>query len=362
MRLRVGLVGAGLVGQAAHAITLADDRDLFEFAAVVDASTTVRDAIAARYGVPATAASIGEIADLGLDAIVCAVPDPFHRDVCVAALDAGLHVLCEKPLAPTLRECDEIIAARDRAGKIVQVAYMKVYDPSFERFLDLLDDAGALRLLAIEVNDPDQLPFVDHLPMVAPDDLAPELRDELRAATGARIAEALGREPDAAAAKAFDGFTAALVHDVAIAHATLDRLGIPYPPQLAYADAWDAGRAVHLSWRLSGDARCTMTHQNLPGVNDYRERMTAYCDEAIVELVFPSPYLRHQPTTLTVRRSGAGPELIETAYRASYEEAFRNELRAFHASITTGAPVHTGAESARADLSAILDAFRLACA
>jgi hypothetical protein len=44
----------------------------------------------------------------------------------------------------------------------------------------------------------------------------------------------------------------------------------------------------------------------------------------------------------------------------SYEEAFRNELRAFHASITTGAPVRATVEAARTDLVALIEAFRLA--
>ena len=44
----------------------------------------------------------------------------------------------------------------------------------------------------------------------------------------------------------------------------------------------------------------------------------------------------------------------------SYEEAFRSELRAFHASITTGAPVRATVEAARADLVALIDAFGLA--
>ena len=68
-RLRVALVGAGLVGQAAHAITLADDRARFELVAVVDPSETVRNGVAARYGVAHTTATLAEAAALGLDAV-----------------------------------------------------------------------------------------------------------------------------------------------------------------------------------------------------------------------------------------------------------------------------------------------------
>ena len=61
------------------------------------------------------------------------------------------------------------------------------------------------------------------------------------------------------------------------------------------------------------------------------------------------------------KRSGThGAELRTTQYRVSYEEAFRTELRAFHASVTTGAPVRASAEAARDDLCALLTALRVA--
>src|SRR2546421_11880171 len=98
-RLRVALVGAGLVGQAEHAYYLWEERDRFQLAAVVDASRTVREAIGERYGVPIRCGELRELDGAGIDALVCAVPDGLHRDVVVDALELGLHVLCEKPLA-----------------------------------------------------------------------------------------------------------------------------------------------------------------------------------------------------------------------------------------------------------------------
>jgi predicted dehydrogenase len=103
-----------------------------------------------------------------------------------------------------------------------------------------------------------------------------------------------------------------------------------------------------------------MTHLNLPGVADYTERVTVYCTDRIGEVVFPSPYLRHLPTRLTVKRSEGATGLTTTEIRASYEEAFRSELRGFHAAICDGAPVRTTAEDARADVALLVSAFRKA--
>ena len=113
-RLRVGLVGAGLVGQAEHAYYLWEDRERFQFAALADASASVREALGARYGVTALYPDLTSmLKDAKLDALVIAAPDPFHPELAVAALDAGLDVLCEKPLALTLSGIDRIKAARD---------------------------------------------------------------------------------------------------------------------------------------------------------------------------------------------------------------------------------------------------------
>ena len=351
-------VRAGLVGQAGHAPTLWDERDRFDFVVVADPSATVRRAIAARYAVPHAVATLEEALTLELDAVVIAVPDPAHRPAVLTALRAGVHTFCEKPLAVSVAEVDEILAAR--GDRVVQVGYMKLHDPATERMIERLHDGPAeIVHLSVQVNDPDQGPFVDHLGLVIGRDVPRDLIDATRTRGAAAVRDALGSEPDAAESRAFEAFLGSL--SMSLAHHVLGSLGIHAPLPLAAAAIFDGGRGVSLDWLLPGDGRAHLEHLNLPGVADYRERITAYCRDRILELTFPSPYLRHVPTRLVERRpdgTAAGLETVD--YRVSYEEAFRNELRAFHASITTGAPVRSTVEAARADLVALVDAFRLA--
>ena len=359
-RLRIGLFGAGLVGQASHAPTLWDERERFDFVVVADPSRTAREAVAARYGVPNACATLDEALALGLDAVVIAVPDPAHVGAVVAALHAGVHVFCEKPLALSVAECDEILA--ERGDRVVQVGYMKLYDPAVERMVERLADGPAeLVYLSVEVNDPDQAPFVDHLGLVAGRDVPRELVETTARRGRQAVQDALGSDPDAAEVRAFEAYLSSLVHDVSLAHHLLRAVGVPAPMPLADAAFFDAGRGVSLDWALPGDGRAHLEHLNLPGVADYRERVTAYCRDRILELTFPSPYLRHFPTRLVERRSDDSVAGLDTiGVRVSYEEAFRNELRAFHASITTGAPVRATVEAARDDVAALLAAFRMA--
>jgi predicted dehydrogenase len=361
-QLRVGLVGAGLVGQAEHAFYLWEERERFAFAGLADASASVRAAVGARYGVKELHGDIQGLLACKLDALVIAAPDSFHPALAVAALEAGLHVMCEKPLALTLAGCDRIAAARDRAGRVVQVAYMKRYDPAYRRALDFLPKRiEDVKLISVEVNDPDQDPFVAHLPMTIPNDIPEALRRQAREETAAQLREAAGGTLDEAGARALGGgFLSSLVHDVAVVHCMLGHMGLELPAAADHGAIFDQGRGAHLAVGLPGGGRISMTHLNLPGVPDYTERVTVYCADRIVELTFPSPYLRHLPTKLTVRRGGEKHALEMTDYRPSYEEAFREELRAFHAAVTGEAPVQTTVEQARRDVEFLISAFRKA--
>ncbi len=362
-RMRVGLVGAGLVGQAVHAHFLWEERERFEFVAVADPSAAVRAAVGDRYGVAERHAGLDDLLGLGLDAIVVAVPDAFHADIACGALEAGLHVLCEKPLALSLEECDRIARARDTSGRVLQVGTMKRFDPAYLRLLELLpESAGDVRYFSVEVRDPGHLPFVAHLPMTPASDLAPELGSELRARMAARLREAADGEPPAGGSRAFVGYLSSLVHDVSMLQGVLEHLGEPWCEQADDGAWWDEGRAVSLSATLPAGGRAHLVHHHLPGVSDYRERVTVHCRDRVLELTFPSPYLRHEPTRLVEYRSEGATGLRTTVHRVSYEEAFREQLRAFAEACAGRAPVVTPVEAGRADVGLLLDGYRLAVA
>ena len=363
-RLRVGLVGAGLVGQAEHAFYLWEERERFDFVALADASASVRRAVGARYGIESLHADIQGLLGAKLDAVVIAAPDAFHPQLAIAALEAGLHVMCEKPLALTLAGCDRIAAARDRAGRVLQVAYMKRYDPAYRRALDLLPGRiEDVKLISVEVNDPDQDPFVAHLPMTLPDDIPAALRDQARRETAAQLHEAAGGPLDEAGARALGGgFLSSLVHDVAVVHGMLAHMHAELPGEADHGALFDGGRGVEFGFALPGGGRVRMAHLNLPGLPDYTERVTVYGADRIVELTFPSPYLRHLPTRLVLKRGAGGHALEQTDFRASYEEAFREELRAFHAAATGEGPVETPIEQARRDVQLLISGFKKASA
>ncbi|TSE01329.1 Gfo/Idh/MocA family oxidoreductase, partial [Mesorhizobium intechi] len=322
----------------------------FKILGVYDPSRKVRAFVAEEFGLE-TFSDLDTLLAMPLDAVVIASPDALHREQSLAAFARGLHVFCEKPLCYGAQDIDELIAARDRAGKVLQVGYMKRFDPSYEAALTLLPGtARTLRYISVEVTDSDAWPFIRHASTCRGDDVAAELI----ASTEARQREQVDRAvPGLDDPNTFRGFVGAycssIIHDVNAVHGLLDVLGVA-DGDIVGASLFAKGEAGQGAVRLlDGQALWNMVHVATSGLPDYRERITLYFDDASLELEFPSPYLNHQPTRLTVR-TGDGHTLSSRDIRSGYEEAFVEELKGFWSAIVDGSAVRNTAEHARRDM------------
>ena len=135
--LAVGVAGVGSLGRH-HARVLAG-LDGVRPAGVYDVRPERAAEVAAEFGVPA-AASLEALIEAS-DALVVAAPTVAHREVAAAALDAGRHVLVEKPMTATLEEADDLIARAARRGVVLQVGHIERFNPAVEAALPLA--AGA---------------------------------------------------------------------------------------------------------------------------------------------------------------------------------------------------------------------------
>ena len=352
-RLRIGVVGAGLIGQVEHIPNLLRLAHLFELVGIAEASAEMRRALEGRGH--KTFASYEDLLGAGLDAILIAAPDQYHAEITLKALELGVHVFCEKPLCFSVDEAKEIAAARIRRGRVVQVGYMKRFDPSYELLLSLLPkDSAELRMISVEVNDPDSWPFNQHQgDFLKASDIPPEMIADGKKRRDQQVARAVGRALMPAEMWGYtNSYSSSLIHDINVVHGVLDGWGIETGPVIGAA-FFAGGDGGHGSVRLQGcDAIWQMTHLFVHKVADYKERVTFYFNDSIYELVFPSPYLNHFPTKLTVSRSD-GSVLQQTEYRASYEESFVRELIGFWHSVVEGAPVRNTVEAATKDLQLV---------
>jgi len=116
-RIRVGVIGTSWWADLEHLPGLRARGDV-EVAALCGRDPGRLAALAASHGVPATFTDWRELLARGrLDAVVIATPNALHREQAVAALDAGLHVVCEKPLATTFAAAAEMADRAERAGR-----------------------------------------------------------------------------------------------------------------------------------------------------------------------------------------------------------------------------------------------------
>lgn len=137
MLWRVGIIGAGSYG-AQHAEALA----ALDNVVMVAASRTNADALrdfTDRYGGTGYAAYSALLADPAVDVVVIATPHDRHTEIAVQAARAGKHILLEKPMAPTLAECHQIIAAAQSAGVKLMVGHVNHFVPAYQVAKALLD-------------------------------------------------------------------------------------------------------------------------------------------------------------------------------------------------------------------------------
>ena len=112
----VGVVGLGRSGWGIHLKTLKERPEQFRVAAVADPDTGRGEEARAAFGCAAYPAIETLLADAGVELVVVATPNRFHAPHAVAALDAGKHVVCEKPFGLSVADVDAMIAARDKAA------------------------------------------------------------------------------------------------------------------------------------------------------------------------------------------------------------------------------------------------------
>src|SRR5256885_2528956 len=120
--VKIGVVGAGAIAQLAHLPVLAKMRGA-ELAAICDNDRPKARALADRFGIPDVFNDIEDLLALDeLDAVVVATPNHLHEPHVLSALASKVNVLCERPLALNARGVERILAAAQRAGKMVLVA------------------------------------------------------------------------------------------------------------------------------------------------------------------------------------------------------------------------------------------------
>jgi predicted dehydrogenase len=350
-KLRVGVIGLGEVAQVIHLPIIESLPDRFELAAVCDISPGVLKRIGERYRVDRQYTDAGEmIADGGLDCVFVLNSDEYHAECTIAALDAGLDVLVEKPMCLAPREAQEVIAARDRSGKTVMVAYMRRFAPAFTEAVERLPELGELRY--VRVHDVigenrlivDQTSYVDR-----PDDVPQEAVDEKWARRSALVKEALGDVPQELE------WTYGLLCGLGSHDLSAMRELLGSPKAVSAAKMWRSGGYV-VALLDYGDF--VVTYET--GVDDqlrYDTYIEVYGASGTMKVQYDTPYVRHFPTTLQLELTD-GDSYTRSVRRPHLKDPYTYEIEYFHDVVTQGGTPKTTPEDYVADMELFVEIIR----
>ncbi|MCS0504165.1 Gfo/Idh/MocA family protein [Ancylobacter mangrovi] len=127
--IRVGVVGVGVMGYN-HARVLSDLPGA-TLVGIADPDDGQRGKVAALLGCEAVP-GIADLIERGVDALVVAAPTHLHHDIALTAIEAGKHVLVEKPIAPVVAEAEAIVAAARAKGVALMVGHVERFNPAVE--------------------------------------------------------------------------------------------------------------------------------------------------------------------------------------------------------------------------------------
>jgi predicted dehydrogenase len=145
--LRIGILGAARIAPSA-VIKPAQHVGEAVVGAVAARDRSRADAFASKHGIPKVHDSYAAlIADPELDAIYNPLPNGLHAEWTIAALEAGKHVLCEKPFTANAKEAEAVAAVATRTGLVVMEAFHYRYHPLAKRMREIVDsgELGEIR-------------------------------------------------------------------------------------------------------------------------------------------------------------------------------------------------------------------------
>lgn len=333
VRVRVGVVGCGMIAQLVHLPQLMALRNRFEVVAVCDRFLDLAEAVAERFHVPWVYASVEDMlaSATELDAVVVLTLD--HLGPVLAGLERGKHVFTEKPLGYTIAEIERVAATAARIGAKLMVGYMKRYDSGVQRGLGEI--ARISRPIMARI----------HL-VVGPDYgnwIIPELAGILRSTDSAPAPpdvrrDRVRREFGAAPPEIIEGYMdmfGVWSHDI-----DLYRAAFPAAPASIKAHCSPDGTMVTATMQYADGFQCVFQGA-ATSVHRFEESLTVWGSDRIVTLEVSNPFLQNAPATVRVYRDeasddAAGPRAAarEEVITGSYEEAFRSQLVHFHRCVT----------------------------
>jgi predicted dehydrogenase len=322
------MVGVGYIGQIAHLANYMETEGC-EVAAIAEIRPDLRQAVQAHYGISQAFASLEELLrNADVDAVVAVTRRHHTGPVALDCLQAGKHLLTEKPMAATLQQAEKLVTAAEKAGVHYAIGYMKRYDEGVQLAKELLDgftasgELGPLtfarlycfqghhfydRATAVGLGEA-RSEDLDAWP-VAPDWLPKELHDD------------------------YDNFMNVCTHDINLMRYLFG--GTP--------------KAVHLNYRREAGSVALFDYGAFPAVFEFGilehegwcEGVEVFFQRGRMTIELPPPLLKDTPARVTLQRGdgSGGMETLDTGHSWAFRrqaKKFIDDLRADREPLAAG--------------------------
>jgi myo-inositol 2-dehydrogenase/D-chiro-inositol 1-dehydrogenase/scyllo-inositol 2-dehydrogenase (NAD+) len=297
-----------------------------ELACIVETDAARASTVSAELGVPAFETLESALGQERVDGVVITTPTFTHAELVQLAASAGVHVFCEKPMALTEAECDAMAAAADDAGVVLQIGFVRRFQPEFV-------DARR-RIEAGEIGEPMLIKSLTRGP-----GLPPDWAHDLRLSNG-MLAEVNSHDFDCV--RWLTGSEIVRVY-AETANAKGAARGVTAP------DFYDN---VVVTLRLASGALGTIDG-TCPADFGYDARVEVLGSEGLL-VVGQLPAL----SILQIRTRGEGRVPTFGSWQQRFEWGYREELRGFVEAALSGMPPVAGASDGRAAVAAVRAANR----
>ncbi len=142
-KLKIGFIGCGGIANQKHLPGMSQQTEYVDLCAFCDLIPERAEKAAKQYGTPDAKVYTDYhelLADPTIDAVHVLTPNIAHCEITIAALEAGKHVLCEKPMAATTADAKKMLDARDRTGKMLTIGYQYRHFPANQVAKKVIDD------------------------------------------------------------------------------------------------------------------------------------------------------------------------------------------------------------------------------
>lgn len=350
-RVKIGLIGCGAIAQVQHMPNLMALQDLFDVTSVCDISQGAAAYVAKRFHVPNWTTDYHALLDGDVDAVLhCA--GGYKPDAAVAAFEADKHLFLEKPVCASLQDMDRMLAAQEKAEKVGQAGYMKIFDPAFrvaEKEAQTIDPVQFVQVNHLHPNNALHLAQFDVRDF---NDAPKDVIEQERLLHAQAVENAIGKA-DAASVRAFGVLSGSMIHDIYGM-----RLILGMPKRVVSTEIWREGRAITFTLEYENGCRCVASWVDLPDLWDFKESLEIYGDDKRVALSYPTGFSRGQLSRVFVQGIDENGVTYRQEPAIDWDNAFVLELKHFYDCIVNGATCRAPLADARDDVALIIDVIK----